>query len=181
MMLLFDRTSVVKPLNGAIHHQTFSVLINESAVSGRILNHVRLDGRQGLRELGETNLCIAIQVKPTHDRRQFLFDGLVTDSLEEASHCRFINDTMVLVINRFKRSSDAETPELLHVGFQLLCPQLKIDFFDQEKGKFSFNYWLKILVSLRSTRRSLCNIGPQVNIRAWQYDRHKANEKKGKS
>ena len=60
MRLLLDRTSVVKPLSGAIHHQTFSVLFNESAVSGRILNHVWLDGRQGLRELSETNLCIAI-------------------------------------------------------------------------------------------------------------------------
>ena len=48
LMLLLDRTSVVESLNGAIHHQTFSVLFNESTVSGRILNHIRLDGRQSL-------------------------------------------------------------------------------------------------------------------------------------
>ena len=170
-VLLLDRRCVVEALNSAIHHQTLSVLFNETtAVSGRIQNHVWLDGREGLRELGKADLCIAIKIKSTHDRSQFLLNGLVAHSLEEAPHCSLINDAVVMVINCFKSSSDAETPELLHVRFQLLCSQLEIDFFDQEQGKFTFNQWLKILVSLRSARRSLCYIGPQVHIRARQYN-----------
>ena len=83
------------------------------AVSERVLNHIRLDGRESLRELCKTEFSVAIQVEPSHDCRQLRFHRLVPHTFQKSTNRSFVDDLEVLVVYRFERPSNAELRELL--------------------------------------------------------------------
>ena len=100
-------------------------------MSERILNDIRLYRSQSLRELRKAQLCITIKVKTTHNRRQFLFNGLVADSFEETTDRKLVYDLVVVEVDGLESTSDAETLKLLQILLQLLKSQFEINFFGQ--------------------------------------------------
>lgn len=99
------------------------------ALAEGILGNIWLDWSQGFGELGETELCIAIQIKPAHDCRQLCLDWLVADALKEPPYSSLINELVILRVDCFERTSDAELRHFLQIPLQLLQPELEINFF----------------------------------------------------
>ena len=118
-----------------------------SDVTEGILNHIWLDWCQSLSELSEAQLGIAIQVEATHDSRQFLFDRLVSNSFEETTDRKLVNDLVIVVVNCLEGTSDAETLKLLQVLLQLFQSQFEINFFGQENCEFFFDEAAQVFVT----------------------------------
>ena len=135
-------------------------------VSLRILNDIRLDGSESFSELLETEFGVAVEIKPTHDRCQFLLDGLVAYALEEASYRGLVNHLVILIVNGLEGPPDAETLESLQVLLELLEAQLKVNLLGQQNCEFFLNHGVKVIVAACAARRSLRHVCAQVNVRA---------------
>ena len=106
-----------------------NVAISLADMAERVLDNVRLDRGQSFSKLGKAELGVTIKVKSTHDCHELGLEWQMTGTFQKAADRDLVYDLVVLVVNSFEGSSDAESFEFLEVLLELFKTQLEVDFF----------------------------------------------------
>lgn len=92
------------------------------------MNEIRGNWLEGLAELREGDLAIAVQVEATNDCDEFGLKWLVTHPLQEDADASLSERLMSMLIDSLEESSQAEALATLELLLQLLKVNMELEF-----------------------------------------------------